>query len=100
MQFNRTWRFISWNAYSYSRHNLSLPRRIEFDGALTPNRLLQSAIYFGHAKFRGAESIVFVNSTMYAGLLNGQIARFDSQGNLHAVTQVIENFDRRSCGIL
>jgi hypothetical protein len=91
---------ISERPVRLSFSNSRLPDRVGFSGKLASNELLKNAVHLGKGKFRGAESILFVNDTMYSGLLNGQIAWFDTEGNAHAATQAVNSFDVDKCGKL
>ena len=44
------------------------------------NYLLQNVEFIAKGKLRGPETIIFINDTLYTGLLNGQIVRVDEFG--------------------
>jgi hypothetical protein len=47
---------------------------------LLKNNLLEKVEYIAKGKLRGPETIIFINDTLYTGLLNGQIVRVDEDG--------------------
>ena len=49
------------------------------------NEKLKNAFYFAKGKLTGPETIVFVNEKLYTGLVNGQLVRLDSEGNIEEV---------------
>lgn len=55
-----------------------MPTLPKFEGNLLQNNLLQSAEVLASGKLRGPETILFINDTLYTGLLNGQIVRVDN----------------------
>lgn len=66
---------------------IKLPESPKFEGNLLKNNLLEKVEYIAKGKLRGPETIIFINDTLYTGLLNGQIVRVDEDGNVHKVVQ-------------
>lgn len=59
--------------------------------------MLQNAAHFAKGKIRGPETILFINDSMYTGLLNGQVVKIDNDGNPHKIVQIGDEFRDSIC---
>ena len=46
---------------------------------------MQNGVFFAQGKLTGPEAILFVDDALYTGLVNGQLVRLDSEGNVDEI---------------
>ncbi len=67
-------------------------------GGLEVNDKLTKATYLSFRSLAGPETIVFnEKGELITGLLNGQIARIDENGNVHKIVQIGDELDESIC---
>ncbi len=59
-----------------------MPSAPAFEEKLEKNHKLQDAVYFAKGKLVGPETILFIDDTLYTGLVNGQLVKLDHEGNI------------------
>jgi hypothetical protein len=68
------------------------------EGNLEVNDKLTKATYLGYKKLAGPETIVFnEKGELFTGLLNGQIARIDENGNVHNIIRMGDETNEEIC---